>query len=130
MKMSRTSADKSWNQMTPFERAKIKDCFQELVKKMHQGERRTGRTGVQGPRPRPLRANPNADLIQELNDCLSSQPISHSRRPLHNNPLLSVHTRVQDGLNPDLLVPPALHAALGGSTTRFEHFVYIDDRKM
>lgn len=42
MKMSKTSSEKTWNQMTPFERAKIKQSFQELLRDMTKTERRPG----------------------------------------------------------------------------------------
>ena len=50
MQLSKTSNDKTWNQMTPFERAKIKTCFEELLRDMSKNERRAGLSMMRGSR--------------------------------------------------------------------------------
>lgn len=40
MKMSKTSSSKTWTQMTPFERAKIKESFTELLRGSTKKEKR------------------------------------------------------------------------------------------
>ena len=75
MKMSKTSQDKTWNQMTPFERAKIKNCFQDLLRDHSKTERRPGiptSSGLPILSTEDQHGFPNTDLIQDLNNCLSS----------------------------------------------------------
>ena len=70
----------------------------------------------------------NSDLIQELNNCLSAQPVQAAPRPLPTSPMLSMHTGVVDGrINSDLLLAPAMATFGHPGSTRFEHFVFVDE---
>ena len=66
MQMNKTSMDKKWSQMTPFERTKIKDCFTELLRDLNKQEVRAQRArGV-------LDSGTSGTQINKLNDCLTS----------------------------------------------------------
>lgn len=40
IKMSKTSADKTWNQMSTYERSKIKQKFEEILRNVNIAERK------------------------------------------------------------------------------------------